>query len=363
MDVDLSLNEIGLKNGTDKSSSYHNYLNFYEQYFSKIRSRKLNILEIGVLDGASLRTWEEYFSNSTIVGADIVPSAKFHEAGRIKIELLDQSNIEELTRLAVKYGPFDLIIEDGSHMWEHQITSLRTLFPFLKSSGIYIVEDLQTNYGDMYKLYKGISALSCVDYLKKWVDLRVGDDLVDIDSVEDAFLRTYGRAAESITFYRRACLIKKLFIPIIRESQPFFDIPQPTSSVQKTLKIAAHISNQGDVLGNDGFVNFSSENFPIQGFSIELDERLIHYRVQYSDSTWSDWFDQGMFAGTRGESRELIGFTCRLLESEKTRWSIRTVGKFVGTNQQVIAGDGEDCRSPSGGALIAMHVAVFSNEE
>jgi len=106
----------------------------------------------------------------------------------VKIELVDQSNVEKLTRLAFKRGPFDIIIEDGSHMWGHQITSLRTLFPFLKDGGLYIAEDLQTNYGSMQDTYKGVSSLSCMEHLKSWVDLRVADDQLPINDVEDAFL-------------------------------------------------------------------------------------------------------------------------------------------------------------------------------
>lgn len=176
------------------------------------------------------------------------------------IELLDQSNIEELTRVAVKHGPFDIIIEDGSHMWEHQITSLRTLFPFLKNNGIYIVEDLQTNYGSMKSEYKGIASSTCVEYLKEWLDLRVADDQIPLSEVEDAFLRTYGRAVQFITFYRRACLIKKRFPPVVRENnagQPL--VVRGIDSHSEAVGIVAHVSNRGDVFGNAGFVNLGSD--------------------------------------------------------------------------------------------------------
>lgn len=212
---DSTLDAIGLKHGTDKSSKFHDYLSFYELFFRDLRHEKIKILEIGVLGGASLKTWEEYFPSADVVGVDIVPASKNYEEGRVVIELADQSNVEHLTRLAIKHGPFDIIIEDGSHMWEHQITSLRTLFPFLKDEGIYIAEDLQTNYGPASGKYQGIASNSFMDYIKKLVDLRVGDDLIDISKIEDSFLRTYGRNVHFINFYRRACLLKKKKIPNI----------------------------------------------------------------------------------------------------------------------------------------------------
>src|SRR5579859_423149 len=146
-----SLDAIGLKHRTDKSSRGHDYLNFYETYFAPMRGEKLNILEIGIFNGASLSTWAEYFPRANIVGADINPATKRFERKGIAVEILDQSDIEQLVQVAVKHGPFDIIIEDGSHMWEHQITSLRTLFPFVRNNGIYIVEDLQTNYRESYR--------------------------------------------------------------------------------------------------------------------------------------------------------------------------------------------------------------------
>ena len=141
------LDLIGLKFGTDKSSASHDYLSIYERFFCHRRNDPLKILEIGVLNGASLKVWEEYFPNSRIIGADIDEGTRRFASGRIEIEIIDQSNLEDLVRLGVRHGPFDIIIEDGSHIWDHQITTLRTLFPFVRDGGFYVVEDLETNYG------------------------------------------------------------------------------------------------------------------------------------------------------------------------------------------------------------------------
>ncbi len=107
---------------------------------------------------------------------------------------MDQSYLEDLVRVGVKHGPFDIIIEDGSHMWEHQITTLRTLFPFVTAGGMYIVEDLETNFQRLEPKYRGNASISCVEYLKKLVDFRVADSDLDISREEDAFIRTYARA-------------------------------------------------------------------------------------------------------------------------------------------------------------------------
>jgi hypothetical protein len=43
-------------------------------------------------------------------------------------------------------GSFDAVIDDGSHMSADQIISFNALFDHVKEDGIYVVEDLHTNY-------------------------------------------------------------------------------------------------------------------------------------------------------------------------------------------------------------------------
>ena len=46
----------------------------------------------------------------------------------------------------LKYGPFDIIIDDGSHRNDDMVISFETLFPVLKCGGMYVVEDLHCCY-------------------------------------------------------------------------------------------------------------------------------------------------------------------------------------------------------------------------
>ena len=91
-----TLDALGLKHGTDKSSSGHDYLSFFDAFFAPLRDLPVTLLEIGVYKGASLRTWEEYFPRGKIIGVDLMPSCKRFERGRVKIELADQSNLDHL---------------------------------------------------------------------------------------------------------------------------------------------------------------------------------------------------------------------------------------------------------------------------
>lgn len=60
------LDTIGLRYGTDKSSSCHDYLKKYEFFFRRYQSCPINIMELGVFHGESLQTWENYFSMANI---------------------------------------------------------------------------------------------------------------------------------------------------------------------------------------------------------------------------------------------------------------------------------------------------------
>jgi hypothetical protein len=64
----LSLDDIGILCGTDKSSLRQNYLCHYERLLNHLRDAAFNLVEIGVHNGASLRTWARYFVRAQIVG-------------------------------------------------------------------------------------------------------------------------------------------------------------------------------------------------------------------------------------------------------------------------------------------------------
>jgi hypothetical protein len=137
-----SLNQIGIKYKTDKSSNFHDYLNLYEKYFLKIRDSYNNILEIGILNGDSLFIFSEFFPNSKIHAIDIEDKRNL-ESEKISIYQGDQSDPNLLNRFEDDY--FDVILDDGSHRMNHQQISIGYLFKKLKKGGIYIIEDLHTS--------------------------------------------------------------------------------------------------------------------------------------------------------------------------------------------------------------------------
>ena len=123
------------------------YFKFYDKYFSKFRNKKCKILEIGVYKGGSLQMWQNYFGqDALIVGMDINPECSAYSENKIEIFIGDQSSKVDLSKLVEKYGKFDVIIDDGSHVNEHQIASFEYLIDYLNDDGVYLVEDTMGSY-------------------------------------------------------------------------------------------------------------------------------------------------------------------------------------------------------------------------
>jgi len=141
---------IANKYDTDKDQ---NYLDNYHEYFHKLRNEKINILEVGVLNGGSLLMWEEYFQNANIIGIDINPIRLIKNSDRVSIYQLNQTDTEGISNIARQHAPsgFDIIIDDASHnAYESKITFWHCMHNHLKSGGIYVIEDWGTGYWDTW---------------------------------------------------------------------------------------------------------------------------------------------------------------------------------------------------------------------
>jgi hypothetical protein len=137
-----NLNNIGGHYGTDKQY-LHNYYNRFYQTLLQPYQEKCDILEIGVLDGASLRVWNEFFNEGLIHGIDI--NNHQSDLERVMMFNVDQSNEQSLYDFSSNGFMYDVIIDDGSHrMKDLQITA-QILFENVKPGGYLVIEDLQTS--------------------------------------------------------------------------------------------------------------------------------------------------------------------------------------------------------------------------
>jgi hypothetical protein len=57
----------------------------------------------------------------------------------------DQSSPADLHNVIALTGNPDVVIDDGSHIGEHILTSFRSLFPYVRPGGMDVIEDLATS--------------------------------------------------------------------------------------------------------------------------------------------------------------------------------------------------------------------------
>lgn len=141
----MSWDEIANRHGTDKAARQadgqgHDYMPLYEEHLASVPVARL--LEIGVDTGASLRMWAEIFPMALIVGVDRRPECAAEAGDRIEVVITDAENPESMTDIGQRFGPLDVVVDDGSHIPADALASFDVLWPFLTPDGVYFVEDL-----------------------------------------------------------------------------------------------------------------------------------------------------------------------------------------------------------------------------
>jgi len=201
------------------SDKWEHYFHIYDYLFGRFYGSRVNYLEIGVQNGGSLEIAQKLFeTESLIVGIDIDINCKYLE-GKVADKIIIGSQIDScvLTE-ASKYGPFDIIIDDGSHIQKHMIISFLELFPFLAQDGIYVIEDTHTNYSPshqesffgigLYDYFKGLSERLNLDFLNSQLRkdrFKVPRDLrPEINKIPDIVNEIF-----SIEFFDSVIAIKK----------------------------------------------------------------------------------------------------------------------------------------------------------
>jgi len=153
----------------DKGTT-HSYIDYYAEVLEPYRDTAKRVLEIGIAYGHSHNMWVEYFTKASIVGNDI--SDWFRHPNKPEGAYLDPRIYRihgDSTDHAIWFdeGPFDVIIDDGSHMVEDQIATFKNLWPLLNSGGIYIIEDVKL---DALQTIADLDKSSCVYQFGKQYD-------------------------------------------------------------------------------------------------------------------------------------------------------------------------------------------------
>ena len=179
--------------GSDKGNGWHNYTTLYYEILKSRINDELNIFELGLgtnniympsnmgIAGkpcASLYGWKKFFKNSKVFGADIdrdiliyTQDIKTYYCDQLSSKCIyDMFNNTDIINIL-----FDLIIEDGLHTFDANMSFIRNSLHKLKPNGIYITEDICKDYINLFnstllnelKINNNLSYIGIVDLPNK----------------------------------------------------------------------------------------------------------------------------------------------------------------------------------------------------
>lgn len=209
-----TLNQLGLKYGTDKASNHHNYLDIYARHLDRFKDRRFVLVDaIGGYQyrdrgGESLRMWSDYFPMATIVGIDLYEKMLDQIKANVHLYKCDQNSESGLKKIFEIEGAPTVFIDDFSHINGPTIETFRIVFPMLKSGGIYIVEDIE---GSWYKdhgyggtiNHHDMEAKTIINYFR-WMLNALNRKFIPHHDME-----TWTDEIESMHFYTNTIIIHK----------------------------------------------------------------------------------------------------------------------------------------------------------
>lgn len=138
----------------------HSYIDFYGQHFEPTR-KYARMLEIGLMTGASMKLWSEYFYLYDIAGIDLRKGWNDHKPWQADLEsdphIELHFGIDSTTQQVEFDEPFHIILDDGAHDWQSQFLTFRNYWPQLAPGGVYYIEDVESA-DSMSKLRSAILA-------------------------------------------------------------------------------------------------------------------------------------------------------------------------------------------------------------
>lgn len=208
----MSLWQENINNTGKLINKWSHYFPIYERHFSRWRNLSIVFWEIGVYEGGSLAMWQKYFGpNAIIVGIDINPQCKRHEAPGIHVRIGSQDDTAFLQSVIDEFGAPDVVLDDASHLMKETWATFEFVYPKVSKNGVYLVEDMHTSYWPDWGggIDKPDAFINCAK--------RLIDEL-NADHTRGALApTTFTRTTQSIAFYDSVVAFEK-GAPALRQS-------------------------------------------------------------------------------------------------------------------------------------------------
>lgn len=202
-------------------------LRYYEIFEQALHEESLSpksILEIGVYQGESTKALSRRFPAAHIVAVDLkLREIDFSAHQNVHYIQCDQTDGARLRSICEDHFPdgLDLVIEDASHIGHLSRLTFNFVFPYVRSGGLYIIEDWGTGYWDTWidgggfsdcrvpattnRLVRAIHShdLGMVGFVKSLVDYTATGDISSDRAVARNRLSRLGLAAGRLSALRR----------------------------------------------------------------------------------------------------------------------------------------------------------------
>jgi hypothetical protein len=201
--------DLGIKHQTDKIV-HHRYDRIYPLFLDRLKNSPIKLFEVGCgSDYASFNMWKEYFPSGMIFSMDINEEI---ETDRGIVYKGDQTKEEDLNRMVEIIGKCDIIIDDGSHVPQHQIETFNYLFEnMLENGGIYIIEDIECNYWNPRNMIYDyqIGDYNIVDYFQS-LPHKINSEFSNMKN---------HKSISSLTFFKNCIILTKMTSDEIEENK------------------------------------------------------------------------------------------------------------------------------------------------
>jgi hypothetical protein len=175
----MSLIDLADNTRTDKYT-IHTYLGVYDDLLKHKKETALNVLEVGIDRGGSIKMWHDYFPHAVVHAVDIMPYEKvwseLKDKERIKLytsSMLNMTRVDAYDPDWVKktFGgiKFDFMLDDGPHTLDSMVSFLNLYLPLLAPDGVLLIEDVQ-DYAWFNTLKDAVS--EDMGYVVKYYDMR-----------------------------------------------------------------------------------------------------------------------------------------------------------------------------------------------
>lgn len=144
----MNLLELIDSTRTDKNTT-HSYLNLYQDILVGKKDTALNVLEVGIDRGGSIKLWSEFFTNSIVYGLDIMDIKDVYDELKNNDKIKLYTSIDAYDEKFVKNTfldnniTFDFMLDDGPHTLESMKQFIYLYSKLMTKDGILIIEDVQ----------------------------------------------------------------------------------------------------------------------------------------------------------------------------------------------------------------------------